>query len=144
MSFTSGSTGKPKGVLIEHGALINHAITTADHFALRASDRVLQFAAVNFDVAYEEIFPTLLRGATVVLWPVSVGVAPVRRFIEFVETERISVLNLPAPYWHEWVTELDIVGIPQCVRLVIVGSDKVSSSQFTRWSAQAGARYVLA
>ena len=140
VSFTSGSTGKPKGVLIEHGALINHAIATADHFALKASDRVLQFAAVNFDVAYEEIFPTLLSGATVVLWPVSVGVAPVRRFIEFVETQRISVLNLPAPYWHEWVTELDIVGIPPCVRLVIVGSDKVSSSQFARWSAQAGAR----
>ena len=140
MSFTSGSTGRPKGVLIEHRALVNHATAVAQRFALTASDRVLQFAAVNFDVAYEEIFPTWLTGAAVVLWPVTVGVAPVRNFIEFVETQRISVLNLPAPYWHEWVTELDAVGIPQCVRLVITGSDKVLRDRFLRWREHASAR----
>ena len=143
MSFTSGSTGKPKGVLIEHRALVNHASAMAHEFELTPNDRVLQFAAVNFDVAYEEIFPTWLTGAAVVLWPVTVGVAPVRNFIEFVETQRITVLNLPAPYWHEWVTELDAVGIPQCVRLVIAGSDTVSRSKFLRWREHAGARVRL-
>jgi amino acid adenylation domain-containing protein len=143
MSFTSGSTGKPKGVLIEHEALFNHATAMAHHFALTASDRVLQFAAVNFDVAYEEIFPTWLTGAAVILWPVTVGVAPIRHFVDFVETQGISVLNLPAPYWHEWTTELGAVGIPQCVRLVIAGSDKVSRSKFLRWREHAGARVRL-
>jgi non-ribosomal peptide synthetase component F len=143
MSFTSGSTGKPKGVLIEHKALANHATAMAHHFGLTAGDRVLQFAAVNFDVAYEEIFPTWLSGAAVILWPVTVGVAPIRNFIDFVESQAISVLNLPAPYWHEWVTELDAVGIPQCVRLVIAGSDKVLRNKYLRWREHADARVRL-
>jgi aspartate racemase len=138
--FTSGSTGKPKGVLIEHRSLANHALATARHFELGPEDRVLQFASLSFDVAAEEIYPTWVSGGTVVLWPVSTGVAPVRSFVEFVDDNRITVLNLPAPYWHEWVNELARVGIPPKVRLVIAGSDKVSSEKFSVWRRYAGSR----
>ena len=138
--FTSGSTGKPKGVLIEHGAVVNHAAAMARHFKLGPEDRVLQFASLSFDVAAEEIFPTWSTGGSVVLWPITSGVAPVRYFVEFVEDQGITVVNLPAPYWHEWVDELSHAGIPPCVRLVITGSDKVSSEKFAKWRQQAGAR----
>jgi amino acid adenylation domain-containing protein len=135
--FTSGSTGKPKGVLIEHRSLVNHAIAMARHFELRPEDRVLQFASLSFDVAGEEIYPTWLSGASVVLWPVTSGVAPVRNFVEFVEEHGITVLNLPAAYWHEWVAELARVGVPSCVRLVVTGSEKVSSEKFVLWRKHA-------
>ena len=138
--FTSGSTGKPKGVLIEHRSLLNHATSMARHYELGPQDRVLQFASLSFDVAAEEIYPTWLSGGSVVLWPVNTGVAPVRSFVEFVEEHGITVLNLPAPYWHEWVGELAHVGIPSSVRLVVTGSDKVSSEKFSVWQRYVGSR----
>jgi len=138
--FTSGSTGIPKGVLISHRSLINHSTAMARHYDLQPSDRVLQFASLGFDVAAEEIFPTWLGGAAVVLRP---AVAPVKDFLEFIEQQEITVLNLPAPYWHEWVSELEHFRFPPTVRLVIVGSDKVSVEKFSVWKKQIGERVRL-
>lgn len=131
--FTSGSTGKPKGVLIAHRSLVNHGTAMACYYNLRSEDRVLQFAALSFDVAAEEIFPTWLSGAAVVLWPVSSGAAPVRSFLDFVEEQEITILNLPAPYWQEWCFELERLRFPSTVRLVVVGSDKVSAENLSLW-----------
>src|SRR6185369_14159660 len=65
--YTSGSTGTPKGVMISHGALAGYAPIAAERFGLTASDRFLQFASSSFDVAVEEIFPTLISGAQLVM-----------------------------------------------------------------------------
>jgi aspartate racemase len=128
--FTSGSTGIPKGVLVLHRALVNHSTAMARHFDLRADDRVLQFAPCSFDVAAEEIFPTWLSGATVVPWPATPGLTAVSVLAEFVKNEEITVLNLPAPFWEEWVSDLDRLRLPPRVRLLVVGSEKVSSEKF--------------
>ncbi|HET8670905.1 MAG TPA: amino acid adenylation domain-containing protein, partial [Candidatus Saccharimonadales bacterium] len=141
--FTSGSTGKPKGVLISHRSLVNHSTAIARYYDVRPGDRVLQFASFSFDVAAEEIFPTLLSGATVVPWRQTVGIPSVKSFLDFVEQQEITVLNLPAPYWHEWVSELEQVGVPPKVRLVVVGSEKVSTEKFSIWQKQIGARVRL-
>jgi amino acid adenylation domain-containing protein len=141
--YTSGSTGKPKGVLIEHRSLVNHATAISRLYDLQPSDRVLQFASFAFDVAAEEIFPTWLSGATVVMWPVISGVAPISKFVEFVDEAKITVLNLPASYWHEWVAELDRVGVPGSVRLVIVGSEKVFCDRVAVWQKHTAGRVRL-
>ena len=41
----------------------------AGHYELTRDDRVLQFAALTFDVAVEELFSTLIRGGTVLCRP---------------------------------------------------------------------------
>jgi aspartate racemase len=138
--FTSGSTGKPKGVLISHRSLVNHSAATARYYDLQTSDRVLQFASFSFDVAAEEIFPTWLSGAAVVFWPEAFRAVPVRTFLAFVEQQGITVVNLPTPYWEEWVLQLDQVGIPSSLRLVIVGSEKVPSEMFSIWQKKLGDR----
>ncbi|MFE3176088.1 AMP-binding protein [Amycolatopsis sp. NPDC059090] len=64
--FTSGSTGRPKGVLMANAPLAN--LAAWQHTALEMSERTrfLQYAPLGFDVSFQEIFPTLLAGGTVV------------------------------------------------------------------------------
>ena len=33
-------------------------------------------------------------------------------FLRFVEQEKLTVVNLPTPYWHEWVSELSVSKAP--------------------------------
>jgi len=139
--YTSGSTGTPKGVMVEHRSLVNHSIGMARQFELSATDRVLQFAPLSFDVSAEEIFPTLLTGGTLMLRPAGLAVA-IQDFHPFLVNEGLSVLNLPTPYWSEWmsVMEEERLTLPESLRLMIVGSDTVTREHYARWQALAGGR----
>jgi len=132
--YTSGSTGRPKGVVIDRRNLAAHAQAVAETFGLCSQDRVLQFAAFNFDVFAEEVFPTWHRGATLVVRPPDAG-ASLAVFDKFLRRSRISVANLPAAFWHEWVDEVARAGqLDQpTLRLVVTGSDKVHSDRAGLW-----------
>ncbi len=139
--YTSGSTGNPKGVLIEHRALVNHSLAIAGHYQLSPGDRILQFASLSFDVAAEELFPTWLSGAAVVVQPSQAAVS-LRDFQRLVEQEKITVVNVPTPYWHEWVNELSASGggLPPNLRLVVVGTDKALAERLATWQKIVGRR----
>lgn len=134
--YTSGSTGQPKGVLVPHRAIVNHSRTIGEHYRLTPNDRVLQFAALSFDVAAEEIFATWSSGGTVVLRPETVSSSFVELH-QLIDQAQITILNLPAAYWHEWIVALeqDHMGVPPSVRCVIVGSDQVLIERFERWQS---------
>ncbi|HEY6122356.1 MAG TPA: amino acid adenylation domain-containing protein, partial [Pyrinomonadaceae bacterium] len=137
--YTSGSTGHPKGVLISHSALVSHSVGAVKHYELDSSDRVLQFASISFDVAAEELFPTLLSGAAVVL---TTGPAPppIADFIALLEKERLTVINLPSCYWQELVLALDrsLRPLSSTLRLVVTGSEKVLRERLTTWRKMFG------
>ena len=67
--FTSGSTGWPKGVCQTHRMLINLISWQNDQARQDRPHpkRVLQFASLNFDVAFQEIFSALTTGSCLVL-----------------------------------------------------------------------------
>ncbi|MCI5116355.1 MAG: amino acid adenylation domain-containing protein [Candidatus Electrothrix sp. LOE1_4_5] len=129
--YTSGSTGTPKGVMLKHQGLLNHNQAIIEQYKLTSDDRCLQFASVNFDVATEEIFPTLLSGATLAVAPAE-GFNSFSDFQVFIDNNQITVLNLPASYWHEWVLNLS-GNIPPSLRLIVVGSEKVSLESLKIW-----------
>jgi amino acid adenylation domain-containing protein/non-ribosomal peptide synthase protein (TIGR01720 family) len=144
LMYTSGSTGKPKGVVVPNCALASHAVATAGRYELAPSDRVLHFASLAFDVAIEEIFPTLLAGATIVVRPPG-DVPTITEFDALLREQQVTVVNLPASYWHEWVAEIDRgrVEISPHLRLVVVGSERLLPASLSAWTQNVGSRVRL-
>lgn len=133
--YTSGSTGRPKGVLVSHRNIINHVRMHASLCALTPDDRVLQFASVTFDTAMEEIFPTLMAGARLVIRPPQLT-GPDDAFIDLLRQNRITVLDLPTAFWHLWAKER--APIPDSVRMVIVGGEQLHRTRVDDWRAAHG------
>lgn len=101
---TSGSTGTPKPVAVGRAALEHHLTAMADRFALSSADRVLMFAQPSFDVALEEVLPTLHAGACLVVPEHEVPTGP--ELAELLAAARVTVANLPTSYFLSTREEL--------------------------------------
>lgn len=132
--YTSGSTGVPKGVKVPMRALSAHASAIIAEFGLTPSDHVLQFASLSFDVSIEEVIPTLLAGAKLILRNAEMATS-VRVFLEQVAQHSITVLNLPTAFWHVLVDEMarSSLTLPPAVRLVVVGGEQISPRVLATW-----------
>ncbi len=132
--YTSGSTGNPKGVLIPHKALINHCFAMRNAFALQPDDRMLQFSSMSFDIIIEELYPTLVAGATLVLRS-DIIASSITEFLIFIDKHKVTLLDLPTAFWHELVNGLGQLDrtLPESVRLVVVGGEKASKSLYQQW-----------
>lgn len=132
--YTSGSTGRPKGAMIEHGSLATYARDVAERLGLGAGDRFLQFASPSFDVLAEELFPTWVAGGCVVFPDRPLGGDP-DALTDLIDRQRLTVIELPTAYWHEWVRALDRQDqtLPECLRLVIIGGERALPERLATW-----------
>src|SRR5215212_1454241 len=90
--YTSGSTGTPKAVCMPHRALVN--LVGWHLMAPTISARTMQFASLNFDISFEEIFSTLAAGACLFLVRDSVRV-DIPALGRFIDENRIERFHLP-------------------------------------------------
>ncbi|HYG64205.1 MAG TPA: amino acid adenylation domain-containing protein, partial [Thermoanaerobaculia bacterium] len=132
--FTSGSTGRPKGVVVPHQALVHYTLEMVRGMGLGPSDRVLQFAPVSFDVLAEELFPTWAAGGAVVFDDPDRLRSPLQLH-RAIEEAGVTWTELPAPYWQEWVRELESgrARFPSTLRLLVVGSEKPAPESLAVW-----------
>jgi amino acid adenylation domain-containing protein/thioester reductase-like protein len=96
---TSGSTGEPKAVAVSHGSLAAVISELVTCYQLSQRDHVLQMAPLSTDTSLEQIFVTLLAGATLVLPPPG-PVAP-SSLLTLLGTEQVTVADLTPAYWHQ-------------------------------------------
>lgn len=130
--YTSGSTGVPKGVMITQLNMLNHNYSVIKDYGLNETDNVLQFSTLGFDISIEEIFPCWLIGGTLVFMPDGMLESPERLF-KFIQTEKISFLDLPTSYWHEIAAMLKAPDFPECVKVVAIGGEKALPERFQQW-----------
>ncbi|MGQ0809754.1 MAG: amino acid adenylation domain-containing protein [Nitrospiraceae bacterium] len=142
--YTSGSTGKPKGVMVEHRSVVNYAEAMATQVHLVPGDRTLQLASISFDTAAEEIFPCLMRGATLVL-RTSAMLDSMSGFLQKCREWQVTVLDLPTAYWHQLATHLhaERLGLPPDVHSVVIGGERALRQPLVAWRQHVGHRVKL-
>jgi len=123
--FTSGSTGRPKGVAMPHRALLNLLAWQRHESTCGVGDRTLQFASLNFDVSFQEIFATLGTGGTLVLVPETTR-RDLPVLAEFIREQRVARLFLPFVVLDDlarWLNEAD--GAPLALREIITAGEQL-------------------
>jgi amino acid adenylation domain-containing protein len=136
--YTSGSTGRPKGIVIEHRSLVNAAYGFINNHRMTERDRLLQFASLSFDVAAEEFFSAWLSGGCIIMRPEAV--MSYAEFVSLLQREEVTIVNLPASFWLEWLLAMNDQGleIPSRLRRVIVGNEKTLEETLAKWQRTVG------
>jgi amino acid adenylation domain-containing protein/thioester reductase-like protein len=140
--YTSGSTGRPKAVAVSHGSLARLAREASRAYQISSQDRVLQLASLGFDTAVEQIFVTLLSGATLMLPPPGV-VAPTD-LLSYLAEHRVTVVDLTPAYWHQLlaITSPDDDRLRD-IRLMITGGDTANRDDSRAAMQAAGGARLL-
>lgn len=134
--FTSGTTGVPKGVMCGRHALNVFISAAIERYDVRPYERVLQFAPLHFDACIEEIFMTLVAGASLYVAPDAV-ISSFSALLTFCSTYRLSLLDLPTAYFNEMLFALGgALQLPSTVKTVIVGGESLSVRARELWFLQ--------
>ena len=142
--YTSGSTGQPKGSIVPHRALVNHALQMTELYDLGPGRRMLQFFPLSFDASAEDIFPSLISGATLISPPDSFTYSP-QELLAFCDRHEVTTLHLPVVLWHHLAGELSHgkLALPSHVRTLSVGGESPSLDALVSWNMATGGRVAF-
>ena len=125
--YTSGSTGRPKGTVMPHRSMSNLLDWHRRELPCEGQ-RVLQFAALSFDVAFQETFSTLCSGGTLVLLEEWIR-RDARALLELLDEQRIERLFVPPLMLHSLAEAAATAGTyPRCLKDVITAGEQLRVS----------------
>lgn len=126
--FTSGTTGRPKGVIVENHSVVNYSEAFEEEFSTGPGDVMLQYSVCSFDIFVEEVFTTLLNGATLCIPPRDIHDKPVRELLDFVHRQGVTIID-GFPYL---IADINKEGsVPASVKLIISGGDVIREAYIT-------------
>ena len=92
MLYTSGSTGTPKGVSVENYNVCHYVRAFRNEFHPSEQDIMMQYSVCSFDIFVEEVFTTLLSGATLAI-PSTETKSNIESLMSFVETYGVTMMS---------------------------------------------------
>ncbi|MEU6934614.1 amino acid adenylation domain-containing protein [Streptomyces sp. NPDC046374] len=136
--YTSGSTGVPNGVVVAHDSLAHFIAGATPAYGIDAGSVVLQFSPLHFDASVQEVFATLGAGGTLVLR--TDDMLDVAELLAGCARHGVTLLDLPAAYWHELVYVLTTgsVRLPDCLRTVIIYGEAALPERIGQWRGLVG------
>ncbi|MBL8986309.1 MAG: amino acid adenylation domain-containing protein [Gemmatimonadetes bacterium] len=117
--YTSGSTGRPKGVCLTQRGVVRLVVGT-NYITFTPADRVAQAASLTFDASTLEIWGALLNGATLVIIPKDIALAPAALTATLARHE-VSVLFLTTALFNQMAESA--IGMFGRLRWVMFGGE---------------------
>jgi len=121
INYTSGSTGYPKGVMVPHRAILR--LLDLEDIAFNRDTVTLQLSSASFDAATFEIWPALLSGGRVVIYPEKY--VDVLKINQLIREAQINTLWLTSGLLDQWVNS-NIEKLP--LKYLLSGGDVVHAS----------------
>ena len=130
--YTSGSTGQPKGSMLPLRSFNNMIAWQTAHANLKPGEKTLQYTSLNFDVSFQEIFPTLASGGILVMISEVQRMDPVLllQLINASEIQRIYIPPAILQYLAETAEQLSL--FPGKLHTVIVAGDQLKITRQIR------------
>ncbi len=123
--YTSGSTGKPKGLMIEHRNLVNLISFEFAKTNINFNSRVLQFTTISFDVCYQEIFSTLLKGGELHIID-NDKKRNIEDLLKFIENNNIETVFLPTSYFKFLTRDKRYIDmLPNNIKHIVVAGEQL-------------------
>lgn len=123
--YTSGTSGRPKGVVVENHSVVNYAEAFEHEFHVASGDVMLQYSICSFDIFVEEVFTTLLNGATLAIPSKKVKDGSLADLMDFCERHGVTEIS-GFPYLLADMNRYHC--FPSKLRLLISGGDVIRSS----------------
>ncbi|MEU6730467.1 amino acid adenylation domain-containing protein [Nonomuraea wenchangensis] len=131
--YTSGSTGSPKGVVVEHRNTLNFVRWEASAYTAEELSGMLAGSSICFDASITQIFTPLCAGGTVIMADnvLALPTLPARDEVR-------TVFGVPSA-----LSVLLREPLPEGVRLVLSGGERLTAALVARMYANPGVRRVL-
>lgn len=123
--YTSGTTGRPKGVEVENHSVVNYTEAFEAEFHVKPGDVMLQYSVCSFDIFVEEVFTTLLNGATLAVPSTEIIEGGIDDLMKFIARHNVTEIS-GFPYLLAEMNKLS--SIPESLRLLISGGDVIRST----------------
>lgn len=127
--FTSGTSGRPKGVVVENHSVVNYARAFEDEFHVGPGDVMLQYSVCSFDIFVEEVFTTLLNGATLAIPSKEVREGSLAGLMDFCARHGVTEIS-GFPYLLADMNRN--LCHPPGLRLLISGGDVIRAAYISR------------
>jgi amino acid adenylation domain-containing protein len=127
--YTSGTTGMPKGAMIEHRSLAARIVYLQQTYAITGADNLIFYRSYSFDGSIEEYLMPVMTGAKCYIAPGDFKQDILNNIIRFVESNKITKINMPPVVLGELVLMADknIVEKLSSLKHVVSGGDLLTA-----------------
>lgn len=135
--YTSGSTGNPKGVVIKHQGLMNYTWWAQKEYYKNERDVAALYSSPAFDLTITSIFPPLINGNTVAIYPAVEDEFVLERIID----DNIATVLKLTPAHLSLIKHRD--NTRSSVRMLIVGGENLKSEVAAQVHSSFGGQATL-